>query len=400
MVANLLQYDGGNFMKRILSILLIGIIIISGFGAYGEIGIENSLRSYILADFETGEILEEYNIDEVVEIASISKLMSYLVVMDQISKGNGSLEDRIIIDEDTTRIKGSTFNLKPGEVFTVRELLDASMVVSANDATYALAKYIAGTEENFVTLMNVKSLELGLRNAVFYNSTGMPIGEKGLQNIMTTKEIFQLSKYIIENYPEILQVSKKQAIEVVSRDFFQNNTNPLLREISEVDGLKTGFTNKAGYCYVSTFNMEGKADNTEDLRLISIVMGAKGLKERNDMARILVQYGLDNYSNKIFFDREKVLDVLYLPKANISEVEIFPENGFTKLIKNDEDIAVNISLDENINLPIKKNEKIGAAKIGKDGQVIFETNILIKEDVKKAKWYVLIWRYLVGLLEG
>lgn len=384
-------------MKKILSILLIVTIIMTNSFTYAEIGIEGELRSYILADVETGQVLEEYNINEVVEIASISKLMSYLVVMDEVSKGKISLEDRVIIDEDITRIKGSSFDLKVGEEFTVQELLDASIVVSANDATYALAKHVAGTEENFATLMNEKSIQLGLVNATFYNSTGLPIAEKGVQNRMTTKEIFKLSKYIIERHPGVLETSRKRAIEVISRDYFQRNTNPLLREIKEVDGLKTGFTNKAGYCYVSTFNISGGSNSTKDLRLISIVMGAKGFKKRNELGRILVEYGLDNYSNKIFFDEEIALNTIELSKSDILKVEVFPKKGFTKLIKNDEDIKVKIDLDEEINLPIVKGGKVGRATAEKGRQLIFETDIIVKEDVNKAKWFVLLGRYLADL---
>ena len=251
-------------MRKISAILLLIIIIMTNTIVYGNIGIEENLRSYILADSETAQILEEYKIDEIVEIASISKLMSYLIVMDEISKGNISLGDIITIDKDTTKIKGSSFNLKVGENFTVKELLEASIVVSGNDATYALAKYIAGTEENFVKMMNQKAEEIGLENAVFYNSTGLPIGEKSIQNKMTTREIFKLAQYIIENHPGVLETAKIKSIEMVSRDYFQRNTNPLLNEIKEVDGLKTGFTNKAGYCYVSTFNIRGRETQTKD----------------------------------------------------------------------------------------------------------------------------------------
>lgn len=384
-------------MKRKLSIILLIIITMTSTFSYGEIGIENELRSYILADAKTGQVLEEYNINEVVEIASISKLMTYLVVMDEVSDGKISLKDKIFIDQDIARIKGSTFDLKVGEVFTVEELLEASMVVSANDATYALSKHIAGTEENFAILMNEKAIQLGLKNAKFYNSTGLP--QNRVQNMMTTKEIFELSKYIIEKYPEVLETSRKRAIEVISRDYYQKSTNPLLLKVKEVDGLKTGFTNKAGYCYVSTFNMEGKKDTTKDLRLISIVMGTKGLKERDELGRILVEYGLDNYSNKIFFDEEIDLGTIELPKGDLAEVKTYPENGLSKVVKHDEDIKTTISIDEEIKLPITKGHKVGKATVEKEGNIIFETDIIVKEDVKIAKWYVLFARYL-GELYG
>lgn len=349
----MLQYSRVIFMKRILSILLL-LMILTNSVALGEIGIEDNVRAYILADFETGQVLEQYNIDEVVEIASISKLMSYIIIMEEVSKGNIALDDIIKIDKDTTKIKGSSFKLKVGEEFTVKELIEAAMVVSGNDATYALAKHVAKTEEKFVQRMNEKAKEMGLINTVFYNSTGLPVAQTNVQNQMTTREIFQLSRYLIEKYPNVLQTAKIRAIEVVSRDFFQRNTNPLLDEIKEVDGLKTGFTNKAGYCYVSTFNIRGRKTKTKDLRLIAIVMGAKDLEIRDAMSKILVQYGMNNYSNRIFLDKEIPLKTLEFPKADIIEVPIFPKEGFAKLIKNDDNMTINMDIKEDITLPIQK----------------------------------------------
>lgn len=385
-------------MKKRMSILVIIIMILGSSIAYGQIGIESELRSYILADFQTGEVLEQYNIDEVIEIASISKIMTYLVVMDEVTKGKASLKDTLMIDKDVAKIGGSSLKLEIGEVFTVEELLDAAMVVSANDATYALSKYIGKTEENFAIMMNDKAMELGLENAKFYNSTGLPL-EGGVQNTMTTRELFQLSQYIINRYPGILETSQKFSIEVTSRDYFQRNTNPLLMEIREVDGLKTGFTNKAGYCYVSTFNILGKENSSKDLRLISIVMGAKGFKERKDLSRVLVNHGMENYSNKVILNEAISLETIEIPKADIIEVEIFPMEGFSKLVKNDEQIDVKIELYDNMVLPIGKNQKIGSAIVERNGQEIFETDIILNEDLKKANWFILFVRFISDLYD-
>jgi D-alanyl-D-alanine carboxypeptidase (penicillin-binding protein 5/6) len=391
-------------MKRLLSILLILMITITSTISYGDnidtyipIILEENLRSYILADFETGEILEQYNIDEVVEMASISKLMSYLVVMDKVSEGDISLDDIITIDKDTTKIKGSSFKVNVGEEFSVKELIDAAIVVSGNDAAYALAKYVGGTEENFVKLMNEKAKEIGISHGEFYNSTGLPVQGKDLQNKMTTKEIFLLSQYIIRKYPEILNISTIKAIENIDRNYFELNTNPLLNEIKGVDGLKTGFTNKAGYSYVSTFTIDGKATESKDLRLIAIIMGAKDFEKRNIMSKILVEYGIHNYSHKIFLDENTTLKTLEFPKGNVTKVDIFPEKGFSKLIRNDENIDMNINIEENIKLPIRKDTIIGKAKVIENGNIIFETDILIKEDVNKAKWYTIVKRYFERL---
>lgn len=398
MMGNLVQWSRGKKMKKRINILLVIIMILTSSFAYGQIGIEDELRSYILADFETGEVLEEYNIDEVIEIASTSKLMTYLVVMDEVTKGNASLKDTVIVDEDIARIGGSSLKLEVGEIFTVEELLEAAMVVSANDATYALSKYIGKTEANFATLMNDKAMEIGLTNAKFYNSTGLPLSG-GVQNTMTTRELFRLSQYIIDRYPEILEITQKFAIEVRSRDYFERNTNPLLMEIKEVDGLKTGFTNKAGYCYISTFNILGKENKTRDLRLISIVMGADGFEERKELSRVLINYGMENYSNRIILKEDISLETIEIPKADIIEVETFPREGFSKLVKSHEDIDVRVELYEKMILPIKKGERIGSAIVERNGEEIFETDIILNEDIKKANWFVLFLRFISNLFD-
>ena len=365
--------------------------------AFGSIGIEGELTAYLLGDCETGEILEGFNIDKPVEIASITKLMSYLVIMDEVTKGNIFLEDEVLIDEDVARIKGSSLKVEVGEIFSIRELIEAAMVVSANDATYALAKKVAGTEEAFVKLMNNKAKELHLENTMYFNSTGLPVEDLDIQNVMATREIFILSCHIIDKYPEILEISKLPFIEMESRNYVEGNTNPLLAEIDGVDGLKTGFTNKAGYCYVSTFAAKGDKIETKDSRFIGIVMGTKGFDERKELGRTLVQYGLDNYLNRIILDENIPLDTLIFPKGNPKEIEIYPRQGFTKLIKNDENIEVSLSLNDKLKPSIKKDSAIGKVTVYKDGEIIREEEVIVKEKVKKANPFILLGRFIENI---
>ncbi len=335
--------------------------------------------------------------DKPVEIASITKLMSYLVIMDEVTKGNISLEDEVLIDEDVARIKGSSFKAEVGEIFSVRELIEASIVVSANDATYALAKKVAGTEEAFVKLMNNKAKELHLENTIYFNSTGLPVEDLDIQNVMATREIFILSCHIIDKYPEILEISKMPFIEMESRNYVEGNTNPLLAEIDGVDGLKTGFTNKAGYCYVSTFAAKGDKIETKDSRFIGIVMGTKGFNERKELGKTLIQYGLDNYSSRVILDENIPLDTLIFPKGNPKEIEIYPRQGFTKLIKNDENIEVSLSLNDKLKPSIKKDSAIGKVTVYKDGEIIREEEVIVKEKVKKANPFILLGRFIENM---
>lgn len=384
-------------MKKV-SIILLAIILFISSSVYGETALEESLKSYLLADLETGEIFEQYNIDEIVPIASISKIMSYLVIMDSVAEGKISLSDSIVIDKDTTKITGASFDLKESEIFTVNELLEAALVVSGNDATYALAKYVAGSEKGFTSWMNLKSKEIGLESASFYNSTGLPVKGQEEQNQMSTRDILKLSRHIINKYPQILDITNIRYLSSKSRGFFQRNTNPLLAIIDGVDGLKTGSTLKAGYCYVSTLNIKGQEGETQDLRLIAIVMGAKEVSNRNLKAKELVEYGINNYSNKIFLDKDMPLETLQFPKGIVTEAPIYPQIGFTKMVHKNDNIQVITSIEKK-ELPIAKNSTVGKAIVVEDGVTIFETDMIIKEDIRKAKWYELFQRNLIQLIE-
>lgn len=381
-------------MKRLFNVIILCLFFVLLFNSMviASIDIEEEVRAYLLGDYETGEILEGYNIYNPIEIASISKLMTYILVMEHVQNGYISLDDKIYIDEDVTKIKGGSLELEEGEVFTVLELLKASLVVSANDATYALAKYVAETEEGFVKLMNDKAEELGLDSAFYVNSTGLPKGE--YQNKMSTEDIFKLSIYILDRYPEVLSLTTIPYIELEHRDYKKENTNPLLNEIKGVDGLKTGSTIKAGYCLASTINIEGDSIETDDFRLISIVMGTKSEEKRKELSKKLVQYGINNYSKKILANKNISLGTLYMPKSKYKEIEIFPSKNYSIILKNGDYIDKDILIDEDIKLPLKPMDKVGKMVLSNEGNILEEIDLLVHEEVKKENIFIRILKYI------
>ena len=383
--------------NKILIITILIILTINNF-AFGAEIYKDKTKAYLLADYKTGEILESNNIDTPIQIASISKLLSYFVIMDEITKGNISYQDKIIIDNDTTSVKGSSYKLICGEEFSVEKLLKASIIVSGNDATYALAKHIAGTEQEFVKLMKNKARELGLSRAELYNSSGLPINTEGLQNKMTTREIFIMTKAILDNYPEVLEISKTPFISEPSRGFLEMNTNPLLRTIEGIDGLKTGFTGKAGYCYVSTINIKGEPKVTEDLRLIAIVMGAKSYDERTLASKALIQHGMDNYERSIILDKETSIDTLTFPKGDPERLAIYPEEDFSMLVNKNSRIKLDININKNNDqIPILKGSALGTVTVILDNDQIYTMNVLSKQDVIKSSALTLGLRFYQGL---
>lgn len=379
----------------ILSLLL--FFIFNSF-AIATIGIEGEVSAYLVGDYETGEILEEYNIYKPVEIASITKLMSYIIIMEEIEKGLISLEDNVYIDQDVVEIKGASLKLEKGDIFTVEELLKASIVISANDATYALAKFVAGTEEAFVNRMNEKAKELQLPSGVFFNSTGLPEGD--FQNMMNPLDIFNLSRYIINNYPEILSLTTIPYIEIPIREYKRENTNPLLGEIKGVDGLKTGFTNKAGYCLVSTVEKDKSTLNGEEFRLISIIMGTRSEDKRKEIGEKLVQYALDNYSKKVLLDPNRPTDIIYLSNSKEKEVEIYPKESFSTIIKNNANIDMDVLIDEELQLPLKAGEKVGTVVVIKDEEILKEIDLIVHEEIKKEGIFSFIIRIIKEFFQG
>ena len=379
----------------LLSLLFIFII---NSATFASINIEDEVSAYLLGNFETGEILEGYNIHEPMEVASITKIMTYLVVMEEVEKGSISLYDKICIDDDITRIKGSSLNLKKGEIFSVEDLIKASIVVSANDATYALAKHTAGTEGAFVRMMNEKARELGLDTAIFFNSTGLP--EAGLQNMMSPKEIFILSRYVINKFPQILSLATIPEINIPWRNYRKENTNPLLKEIEGIDGLKTGFTNKAGYCLVSTIKVSACDEKHKDFRLIGIIMGTESEQKRKEIGKKLIQYGLDNYSNRIIAYKSVPLDVVYVPKSRDKYIEVYPSDDYSIIAKIGDNLDIDIKIDENIKFPLKELDKIGKMIIYKNGQAVDELNLVVHEEVKKERLFLAVFRYIKDLLSA
>lgn len=385
-------------MKKKIIIIIVIIILTINSLAFGSIKFEYDAKAYLLGDYETGQILESYNIDTPIEIASISKLLSYFVIMDKIKDKSISYDDKIIIDKDTASIKGSSYKVKVGEEFTIEELLKASIVVSGNDATYAIAKHISGTEEEFVKLMKSKAIKLRLFNAEIYNSTGLPVKDSELQNKMTTREIFILTKKLLESHPEVLELSKLHFISAPSRGFLGTNTNPLLRTIEGIDGLKTGYTGKAGYCYVTTLNIKGEEKITEDLRLIGIVMGSDSYDERTEISKTLVQYGKDNFSKQVLVHKDLVLDSLNYPKGDPMNIKIYPMESYSQLIDKKSEIKFEIDLYNN-ELPIKENEELGIVTIFKDNEPLFITKVINKEVVVKASFFKQVSRFYEDLFK-
>lgn len=348
--------------------------------------------AYLVGDYASGEILEEKNIDDLVAIASTTKILSIYVVLDEIKAGHISLDDKVYIDKDISRLGGSSYKLKEGEEIPVEDLIKAALIVSGNDATKALAKHVAGSEEAFVEKMKAKLEELNITNYQIINSSGLPNYNIDKQNMLTTRDLFYLSRAFIKDYPEMLKITSMKELVNLERDFKEENTNPLLGEFPQVDGLKTGYTGLAGRCLVATALVKGDGEKTKDLRLISITMGSNSDAARYVAAKKLLKKSLDTYVYESLSNPNTLIASIEDDKLDPKEVNIYPKEEFS-LLRKKSDFTNSTNTIEELEPPLKAGQTVGTISYYLNGEEVFTTDLIIKQDVLEAS----ILRKIQGL---
>ena len=258
------------------------------------------VNSVLVGDATTGEFYYRYQSDTPYPIASTSKLMTCLLTMDAISAGQLSLEEMVTISEAAQVLSASDDGVVPltaGEQITVQELLLGALLPSSNECALCLAEAIAGSEEAFVQMMNQKALEIGLSQATFFNCNGLPsytqepIPSKR-QNRMSAEDMFRLVSYLLRVYPQVTDMTSLESATLQSLDLEVRNTNPLLHNLSEVTGLKTGTTNRSGACLVTSLSAD---DGNMGLNLVVVVLGTEDSIERGRVSELLAKYALQAF---------------------------------------------------------------------------------------------------------
>ena len=268
-----------------------------------EDGYFSFLDGTILGNSTTGEILYESKADNKTAIASTTKLMTYLLVMEAIDAGKISMNDTVTISKAVEKESKSEDHVIPmteGQKASMQDLLEGMLVPSSNECALALAEHVAGSEAEFVKLMNQRAKQLGLKTAVFYNPHGLPnytasaITSKR-QNSMSARDMFTLASYVMKKYPKITKITSMEDINLTTLNYEDSNTNPLLYNMEGVIGLKTGTTNRAGCCLVSVLpiKVNGKTQN-----IIAVEFGAESSAERGEKSQILLQYAQQYYAAK------------------------------------------------------------------------------------------------------
>lgn len=362
-------------MKKNLIAILLSIFLILPNLAYANEEIDTSeLSAALLADYETGDIIYSSNLKRRIEVASITKIMTYVVAMDQVKKGKVSLDDKVIISEKAAKRGGSSFKLKPEQVHTLGMLLESSMIASANDACIAIAEHVSENEKEFTKLMNEKARELNLDRTYYVSVNGFP--EEGTHNTMSVEDILKLTAHTIEKYPEILKITSKTSLIDNERGFEFINTNPLLGQVEGVNGFKTGYADEAGYCLVTT-------RISKDSKLISIVMGAGNKRIRTEKSRELIDGKLaKDYNKEKVLDKNKSIDNVFVPGSANGQIDVYAKEDMYGMIKKGEKIDKTTNIYNHLNFPVKKGETIGEVTVEYNGNTK-TMELIANEDLKQ-----------------
>lgn len=372
-------------MKKIITAFLMVMMLFPTF-VYAEEDPTPNAKSSILMEVSTGTILFEKNKDDRVAVASLTKMMSQILILEAIESGNLTWEEEVKASSNAAGYGGTQIYLQPGEMMSVRDLMKGISMASANDATVALAERIAGSEDTFVKMMNEKAKELGLKNTNFVNPTGLDeenhyssAYDLGLIAIELLKheEILEFSS-VYEDYLRVDTPNK----------FWLVNTNKLIRFYDGADGLKTGFTDNAGYTMAVTAKRN-------DMRLLAIVLGEDVSKVRNAETTALLDYGFNLYKIDVIKRQGDVITSISLDKGDKKNIDVVLGKDITVLSKKsetgDKNYTEKVSLNE-IQLPIEKNQEVGTIEIFNGKQKVGSYPLVASDSVKKKSF----WKMFIG----
>lgn len=391
-------------MKKIVSlILLISILLTftlpsiaensrkSGAETISNSGLDLSgdAFSVYLCEAKTGKVLYSDNEFEKALPASVTKVMTLLLVMEALDKGKFSLDDKVSISAKAASMGGSQVFLEEGERITVEELIKSAVIASGNDASVALAELVAGSESSFVKLMNQRANELGLKNTNFENSTGLD--DTTTNHYTCAADIAKMSRELI-NHELILQYSSLWQDTIRNGEFTLTNTNRLVRYYEGCNGLKTGSTDKAGYCISAT----AKRGN---MQLIAVVMGAGSRDERNTIARELLDYGFANYS--LYENDESYVEDARVLGGVSDKVSLY-SLPFSSVIDKSSlnNVELVYEIPETVVAPIEKGQILGKVVFIIDGEQVGYSDIVAGDDVARIKYGEILVRMLKRIIVG
>ena len=351
--------------------------------------LEINAKSAVLMDAETGMVLYAKNALEPLAPASVTKIMTLLLVAEAIENEVISLEDKVLVSANAASMGGSQIFTKEGEEFTVEELLKSTVIASANDAAVALAETVSGSESAFVEKMNSRAKELGMTNTNFENATGLD--DTVTNHVTSAYDIALMSRELIK-YDIITEYSCVWQDSIRDGEFILTNTNRLVRYYDGCTGLKTGSTDKAGFCVSATAKRDG-------MHLIAVVMGAETRDERNNAARAMLDFGFSNYA--LYSEPETELEDVDVLRGTVDNIAVY-SSSFAKLISkaDKKKIEKEYTIPETLSAPLKNGDVVGSIVYKLNGEIVGKSDVFVKDDVAEIKVGTLFARILKTIFTG
>ncbi len=378
-------------MKKIISSVFLFFFLISGVKAEE---LAQNAESAILLEVSTGKVIYEKNADKKLAPASMTKVMSMLLIMEAIDSGKLNFEDEVVISDNASKMGGSQIFLQTGEKYKVQELLKGIAIASGNDAVVAMAEKVSGSLSSFVEAMNNKANALGLKNTHFDN----PHGLESENHYTTARDMSIMAKELLkhEKILEFTSIYEDYLKKPDGSSIWLVNTNRLVRFYEGVDGLKTGFTDQAGYCITTTAKRK-------DMRLLSVVMNVETSDLRSKDTVNMLNYGFNTYKLDILLPKDKDLGEAKIEKGHQKTTKLFIEQDVTILSKvtdDQEEFTYNLLVDD-LKAPIPNGDIVGSLEvIDKEGNIVKEVDVVVKEEIKKANLLDLFTRVFSAITSG
>lgn len=375
------------FFCFVLCVSLVFELAIGSFGA--EFSGEYDAKSVILVEAQTGRVLYEDNADEALPPASVTKIMTLLLICEAIANGDIRLDDTVPVSENASSMGGSQVYLKPGEKITVDEMLKSITVASANDCAVAMAEFIAGGEAAFVARMNERAAQLGMTNTYFENPTGLD--DTTSKHLTSARDIAIMSRELLK-HPLIFDYTTIWMDTIRNGQFGLTNTNKLIRFYSGANGLKTGSTAKAKFCISAAAKRDG-------MQLICVVMASSTSNARNECAKLLLDFGFANYGMVSYAPAS--LPPVCVKGAVTDEVSV-SHGGFSSLLSKSDTKKVTYEIDvpEKLTAPVKAGDVVGNIKYILNGEVIGTSDITADCDVPRIGFFQMLTYMIRSFLFG
>ena len=364
-------------MKLACALLLSAVLLLGLLpGQANAAEMEVSAKSAVLMDVATGTVLFEKNAHEALAPASVTKIMTMLLIMEAVDSGSITYDDMVTASETAAAKGGSQIYLKAGEQMSVSEMLKSIAVSSANDCACAMAEHLSGSEGAFVDRMNQRAKELGMEDTHFVNCTGLDDSPEAARHRTSAYDIALMSRELLGKHPDIKKYTTIWMDTIRGGAFGLSNTNKLIRFYPGATGLKTGFTSGAGYCLSATAEREG-------LELIAVTMGCESAKIRNAACKSMLDYGFANYA-LVSPDPE---DIPSVPVVLGKEKDVSPElSGARQLLipkAKKAGITQSVSLEESVNAPVEKGAVLGTLTVKSGGETLLEIPLSAAKAVEK-----------------